>query len=63
MIKPSPELIPEQQFTLDETARILCYSPTTVRREVARGRLRAIGRGRMRRFRLQDIRDYQERNR
>lgn len=60
---PPLALLPEQQFTLKETARLLCVAEITVRRFVARKKLRAIGSGRLLRFALCDIRDFQDRER
>jgi excisionase family DNA binding protein len=56
---PPLALMPEQCFTIRETADILKVSEITVRRLVARGQLRASGSGRLLRFTLQAIRDYQ----
>lgn len=60
---PPLAALPEQQFTVEETARMLKYATVTVRRLAARGELKAIGRGRLLRFSLRDIRAYQDRNR
>lgn len=51
------------QVTIREAAALLSYDERTVRRLVARGELRAVGQGRLRRIALADIRDWQERNR
>ena len=51
------------QVTIREAAALLSYDERTVRRLVERGELRAVGRGRLRRIALADIRDWQERNR
>jgi excisionase family DNA binding protein len=60
---PDLVLLPEQQFTIQETAKILKVATVTIRRMAARGELKAIGRGRLLRFSLRDIRAYQDRNR
>lgn len=60
---PPMALLPEQQFTIQETASILKMATVTVRRLAARGELKAIGSGRLLRFSLRDIRAYQDRNR
>jgi excisionase family DNA binding protein len=49
--------------TIREAAALLSYDERTVRRLVERGELRAVGRGRLRRIALADLRDWQERNR
>lgn len=51
------------QVTIREAAALLSYDERTIRRLVARGELRAIGRGRLRRIALVDLRDWQARNR
>jgi excisionase family DNA binding protein len=51
------------QVTIREAAALLSYDERTIRRLVARGELRAIGRGRLRRIELVDLRDWQARNR
>jgi excisionase family DNA binding protein len=56
-------LLPEQQFTSEETAKILGICKTTVWRLTERGELPAIGSGRLKRYALRDIRAYQERHR
>jgi excisionase family DNA binding protein len=60
---PPLALMPEQQFTMQETAQILRVSTVTIRRLAQRGELKAIGKGRLVRFALKDIRAYQDRNR
>lgn len=61
--RPPLAPLPEQQYTLKETADILKMATITVRRLAARGELHAIGSGRLMRFALKDIRAYQDRNR
>lgn len=51
------------QIRIQEAARLLGYDERTIRRLIARGELRAIGRGRLRRIALADLRDWQDRNR
>lgn len=51
------------QVTIREAARLLRYDERTVRRFIARGELHAIGRGRLRRIALADIRAWQATNR
>jgi excisionase family DNA binding protein len=51
------------QVRIREAARLLGYDERTIRRLVDRGELRAVGRGRLRRIALVDLRDWQERNR
>jgi excisionase family DNA binding protein len=51
------------QVTIREAASLLSYDERTVRRLVERGELHAIGRGRLRRIALADLRDWQARNR
>jgi excisionase family DNA binding protein len=51
------------QVTIRQAAALLSYDERTVRRLVARGELRAVGRGRLRRIALADLWDWQERNR
>ena len=60
---PDLALLPEQQFTIQETAQLLKVATVTIRRMAARGEIKAIGRGRLLRFSLRDIRAYQDRNR
>jgi excisionase family DNA binding protein len=62
-LAPPQAPMPEQQFTIQETARILSVATVTVRRLAFRRELRAIGKGRLMRFSLKDIRAYQDRNR
>jgi excisionase family DNA binding protein len=61
MSEPTPLL--EQQYTLREAAEIMKYDERTIYRLIERGELAAIGRGRLRRIALKDIRAYQSRNR
>lgn len=51
------------QVTIREAARLLRYDERTVRRFIARGKLHAIGRGRLRRIALADILAWQATNR
>ena len=51
------------QVHIREAARLLGYDERTIRRLVDRGELRAVGRGKLRRIALADLRDWQERNR
>ena len=51
------------QVTIREAANLLSYDERTIRRLVSRGELTAVGKGRLRRIALVDIRDWQERNR
>jgi excisionase family DNA binding protein len=51
------------QVRIREAARLLGYDERTIRRLVDRGELRAVGRGKLRRIALVDLRDWQERNR
>lgn len=60
---PPLALMPEKQYTLAEVAELLGYAPITVRRLTARGKLKAIGSGRLLRYALRDIRAYQEEQR
>jgi excisionase family DNA binding protein len=57
------EMAEPLQVTIREAARLLSYAERTIRRLVARGELRAIGRGRMRRIALEDLHAWQRRNR
>lgn len=52
----------EQLFTPEQTANLLAISPRTLRRMVQRGEIASIKRGRLRRYRMGDIRDWQHRN-
>jgi excisionase family DNA binding protein len=61
-IKGGAQLEP-LQVRIQEAARLLSYDERTIRRLLDRGELRAIGRGRLRRIALADLRDWQERNR
>ena len=58
--KPAVERL---QVTIREAATMLSYDERTIRRLVTRGELTAIGKGRLRRIALADIRDWQARNR
>jgi excisionase family DNA binding protein len=60
---PTGETLPEQQYKIDDTAKIMGMHPTTVRRLIRIGELEAVGRGKLRRVTLRAIRDYQQRNR
>lgn len=51
------------QVTIRDAAALLSYDERTIRRLIARGELIAIGRGRLRRVALADLRDWQSRNR
>ena len=51
------------QVTIRKAAQLLSYDERTIRRLIIRGELQAIGRGRMRRIALADLRDWQQRNR
>ncbi|NJM05580.1 helix-turn-helix domain-containing protein [Candidatus Gracilibacteria bacterium] len=51
------------QVTIREAASLLSYDERTIRRLVERGELHAIGRGRLRRIALADLREWQARNR
>ena len=51
------------QVTIREAAALLRYDERTVRRLIARGELHAVGRGRLRRIAVADIREWQTRNR
>jgi excisionase family DNA binding protein len=50
------------QVTITEAARLLAYDTRTIRRLIARGELKAVGEGRMRRVPVQALRDYQQRH-
>jgi excisionase family DNA binding protein len=52
---------PEQCYMIDEAAKILRLHPSTVRRLIRTGELRAVGRGKRRRVPLWAIREYQQR--
>lgn len=56
----APPALPEQQYTPEETARLLRISLATLRRMTLRGDLVSIGKGRLRRYALRDIRDFQD---
>lgn len=60
--RPLLAALPEQCYTPAETARILRMSVTTLYRETTRGHIVAIGAGKLRRYSLRHIREYQERN-
>jgi excisionase family DNA binding protein len=51
------------QVTIRKAAQLLSYDERTIRRLIIRGELQAVGRGRMRRIALADIREWQRRNR
>ena len=61
-IKNDPQLAP-LQVRIQEAARLLGYDERTIRRFVARGELPTIGRGRLRRIAVTDLRAWQDRNR
>ena len=61
-IKNGPQLEP-LQVRIQEAACLLGYDERTIRRFVDRGELPTIGRGRLRRIALADLRDWQDRNR
>ncbi len=61
--RPPLAPMPEQQYSTEETAKILGVCKTTVWRLTERGELPAIGSGRLKRYALRDIRAYQERTR
>jgi excisionase family DNA binding protein len=58
---PNTDTPPEQCYTVDETAKVLRLHPSTVRRLIRTGELRAVGRGKRRRVPLWAIREYQQR--
>jgi excisionase family DNA binding protein len=60
---PVPSRPEPLQVTIREAASLLSYDERTVRRLVERGELHAIGRGRLRRIALADLREWQARNR
>jgi excisionase family DNA binding protein len=51
------------QVTIREAAALLRYDERTVRRLIARGELHAVGRGRLRRIAVADIKEWQTQNR
>jgi excisionase family DNA binding protein len=51
------------QVTIREAAQLLRYDERTIRRLVQRGELQAVGRGRLRRIAVSDLKEWQERNR
>jgi excisionase family DNA binding protein len=51
------------QVKIAAAADLLSVDERTIRRMIARGELAAVGHGRMRRIALDDIRDWQRRNR
>lgn len=60
----SPEAdSPQQQVTIAEAAKRLSFGKRTVYRMVQTGELASIGRGRLRRIAVEDIRAWQARNR
>ena len=50
-------------MTIREAAALLRYDERTVRRLIARGELHAVGRGRLRRIAVADIKEWQTQNR
>lgn len=58
---PTPDTAPEQCYTIDEAAKVLRLHPSTTRRLIRHGELRAVGRGKLRRVPLWAIREYQQR--
>lgn len=61
--RPARASLEPLQVTIREAAALLRYDERTVRRLIARGELHAVGRGRLRRIAVADIRDWQTRNR
>jgi excisionase family DNA binding protein len=61
--KLSPAALALEQVKIRDAAYLLKVNERTVRRLIERRELPAIGRGPLRRIRLSDIREYQERNR
>ncbi|MBP1466738.1 helix-turn-helix domain-containing protein [Candidatus Chloroploca sp. M-50] len=61
----SPVQVPREplQVTIREAAALLSYDPRTIRRLITQGELTAIGRGKLRRIAMADLRAYQVRNR
>lgn len=53
----------EQLLKPAEAARLLGLSERTLHRMVVRGEIVSIKRGRLRRYRMRDIRDWQDRHR
>ncbi len=51
------------QFTINDTARLLSISPSTVRRFMDKGELASVGQGKLRRVPLDSIVAYQNRHR
>jgi len=51
------------QVTIREAADLLRFDERTVRRLITRGEIAAIGRGKLRRIAMDDLRAYQARNR
>jgi excisionase family DNA binding protein len=58
---PTPDTAPEQCYTIDEAGKVLRLHPSTVRRLIRIGELRAVGRRKLRRVPLWAIREYQQR--
>ena len=50
------------QVTVQQAAEQLGYSEKTIRRLIQRGEIRAVGRGRMMRIPISEIRAWQQRN-
>lgn len=61
--RPARASLEPLQVTIREAAALLRYDERTVRRLIARGELHAVGRGRLRRIAMTDIREWQTRNR
>jgi excisionase family DNA binding protein len=51
------------QVTIREAAQLLRYDERTIRRLVERGELAAVGRGKLKRIAVSDLKDWQKRNR
>jgi excisionase family DNA binding protein len=61
--RPTRASLEPLQVTIREATALLRYDERTVRRLIARGELHAVGRGRLRRIAMADIREWQTRNR
>jgi excisionase family DNA binding protein len=51
------------QVTIREAAQLLRYDERTIRRLVERGELAPVGRGKLKRIAVSDLKDWQKRNR